>query len=75
MAEKSETVIVYCVHAMTGRFHCQSPWFHTRAEAEAYPDEDWVERSVEEHRAIFVDGDLFLMSDIGMFNPDHEVAA
>lgn len=75
MAEKSETTTVYCVHARSGKFECQSPWFHSREEAEAYPDKDWVERSIEEHRAIFVGGDLFLMSDIGMFNPDHEAAA
>ena len=75
MADEDHNIVrVYRVHARSNGFDCISPWFLTRDEAVDYPDDDWKNREVEDRRAILVGEHkhVFVASDIGLYNPEHE---
>lgn len=73
MVDKTvDKVTAYRVHARTGNHDCMSPWFLERKKAQDYPDKNWTDINIEERQSVIIDGDIFVMSDTGLYNPDHE---
>lgn len=63
---------IFRIHARCGNHPCESSWFLSQKDAERYPDDDWIGRTTEERRAVIVGNDLFVMSNTGLHNPEHE---